>query len=36
VPHNQLARFAAAGALQKMNEERATEVLANLKQLVEE
>jgi carbon monoxide dehydrogenase subunit G len=36
VPHNQVARFAAAGALQKMNEERAAEALANLKQMLEE
>jgi carbon monoxide dehydrogenase subunit G len=36
VPQSQLARFAAEGALQRMNEERATETLATLKGLVEE
>jgi uncharacterized membrane protein len=36
VPENQLARFATEGTLQTMNEQRATEALANLKGLVEE
>jgi hypothetical protein len=36
VPENQLARFATAGVLQKMNEERGKETLANLKGLLEE
>jgi uncharacterized membrane protein len=36
VPQNQLARFATEGTLQAMNENRATEVLANLKGLVED
>jgi carbon monoxide dehydrogenase subunit G len=36
VPQSQLARFAAEGQLQAMNEQRAEETLANLKGLVEE
>jgi carbon monoxide dehydrogenase subunit G len=36
VPQSQLARFAAEGALERMNKERAVEVLANLKGLIEE
>jgi hypothetical protein len=36
VPQNQLARFATEGSLQAMNENRAAEVLANLKGLVED
>lgn len=36
VPQNQLARFATEGKLQKMNDDRAAEALANLKALVEE
>jgi len=36
VPANQLARFAAEGALQSMNEQRAAETLTNLKGLVED
>ena len=36
VPENQLARFAAEGQLQAMNEQRAEETLANLKGLVED
>lgn len=36
VPESQLARFATQGMLQSMNEQRATETLANLKGLVEE
>ena len=36
VPQNQLARFAAEGQLQAMNEQRAVETLANLKGLVED
>jgi uncharacterized membrane protein len=35
VPEGQLARFAAEGMLQSMNEERAAETLANLKGLLE-
>lgn len=36
VPENQLARFATESALERMNKERAVEVLANLKGLLEE
>ena len=36
VPQSQLARFAAEGTLERMNKERAVEVLANLKGLIEE
>ena len=36
VPQNQLARFATEGTLKAMNENRAAEVLANLKGLVED
>jgi len=36
VPQNQLARYATAGALEKMNQERGAETLRNLKGLVEE
>ncbi len=36
VPQSQLARFAAEGQLQAMNEQRAVETLANLKGLLEE
>jgi uncharacterized membrane protein len=36
VPQNQLARFTTEGTLQTMNEQRATEALANLKGLIEE
>lgn len=36
VPESQLARFAAEGTLERMNRERAVEVLANLKGLIEE
>ncbi len=35
MPENQLARFATAGMLQKMNESRAREVVGNLKALLE-
>ena len=36
VPQSQLARFAAESTLERMNKERAVEVLANLKGLIEE
>lgn len=36
VPENQLARFATESTLERMNKERAVEVLANLKGLIEE
>ena len=36
VPQSQLARYAAEGQLQAMNEQRAVETLANLKGLIEE
>lgn len=36
VPESQLARFATEGTLERMNRERAVEVLANLKGLIEE
>ena len=36
VPKSQLARYAAEGQLQAMNEQRAVETLSNLKGLVEE
>jgi polyketide cyclase/dehydrase/lipid transport protein len=36
IPENQIARFATAGTLERMNEERSVEVLANLKGLLEE
>ena len=36
VPANQIARFATAGMLQSMNEQRAAETLSNLKGLVED
>jgi hypothetical protein len=36
IPENQLARFATAGTLERMNNERSVEVLANLKGLIEE
>ena len=36
VPESQLARFAAESTLERMNKERAVEVLANLKGLIEE
>lgn len=36
VPENMLARFAAEGTLQSMNDQRASETLANLKGLVED
>lgn len=36
IPENQIARFATAGTLERMNQERAVEVLANLKGLIEE
>lgn len=35
LPQNQLARFAAAGALEQMNRNRAREIVANLKALIE-
>ena len=36
VPDNQLARYATAGVLHKMNQERGIEALKNLKGLLEE
>jgi carbon monoxide dehydrogenase subunit G len=36
VPQNMLARYASAGTLDKMNQERARETLQNLKGLLEE
>ena len=35
LPQNQLARFAAAGVLEQMNRNRAREIVANLKALIE-
>jgi hypothetical protein len=35
LPQNQLARFATAGTLEQMNRNRAREIVANLKALVE-
>ena len=35
LPQSQLARFAAAGALEQMNRNRAREIVANLKALIE-
>jgi carbon monoxide dehydrogenase subunit G len=35
VPQNQLARFATAGMLEQMNRNRAKEIVANLKALLE-
>jgi ligand-binding SRPBCC domain-containing protein len=35
LPQNQLARFAAAGVLEQMNRNRAREIVANLKALLE-
>lgn len=35
LPQSQLARFAAAGALEQMNRNRAREIVANLKALLE-
>jgi carbon monoxide dehydrogenase subunit G len=35
VPANQLARYASAGVLEKMNQERAAQTLTNLKGLLE-
>ena len=36
VPQNMLARYASQGTLEKMNQERAAEALANLKGLLED
>lgn len=36
IPESQVARFATAGTLERMNNERAVEVLTNLKGLIEE
>jgi polyketide cyclase/dehydrase/lipid transport protein len=35
LPQNQLARFATAGTLEQMNRNRAREIVANLKALIE-
>jgi ligand-binding SRPBCC domain-containing protein len=35
LPQNQLARFATTGALEQMNRNRAREIVANLKALIE-
>lgn len=35
LPENQLARFATAGTLEEMNRNRAREIVANLKALIE-
>jgi hypothetical protein len=36
VPENMIARFAAAGTLEKMNQDRAAEAMTNLKGLLED